>query len=283
MNCIKPRDIYVHTRFVAVPCGRCIPCLMNRRVDWSLRLQEEHKASSSAYFVTLTYDQKHLSSDQSLDKTHVQLYLKRLRKKDGTNRIRYFAVGEYGSKSFRPHYHLLLFNAQESDVRACWRDHNGRPIGFVHVGNVTGASVAYCLKYIVQPEVIVEGRQRPFALMSRKYGIGAMYLTDAMLRWHREDDRNYVLLPGNIKSRLPRFYREKIWPLVKDRSRFVGHWMVDRKRVSESSMALSLGNQEKERQYYKDAHGVDWESVMLVSRDVMLQRVKTKVAFTQTI
>lgn len=244
---------------------------MNKRADWSFRLQQEHKYSKSALFVTLTYDPKHMPSDGSLDVRHLQLYLKRLRKLDGTNKIRYYAVGEYGSKSGRPHYHVLLFNASEEHARSAWRDIKKRPIGLVHIGRVTPASVAYCTKYIVQPELNMEGKKKAFATMSRAYGIGGKYLTDLMVEWHRADDKNFVLHPGNIKGRLPRFYREKIWYKPKDRE-----------RVSSAAMKLTLENQEKERNYWKAAHGDNWERAMSDSRNAVLSRVKIKVAFTQT-
>lgn len=286
MNCIQPRSIWVDgTGFVATPCGKCIPCLMNRRTDWSFRLREEHKVSTSAHFVTLTYDPKHMPSDRSLDKKHLQNYMKRLRKIDGSNRLRYFAVGEYGSQTRRPHYHLLLFNCTAEHAQLAWRDSKGAPIGLVHIGTVTPASVAYCTKYIIQPDVAVfdSNLQKPFSLMSRAYGIGGHYLSQEMIAWHRAGDRNYAIHEDGIKSRLPRFYREKIWPSIpKDQvHRYNVQFNIDRKRVSEKAMALTLEQQEKERNYYKAAHGSNWLEVMTQSRDAMLSRVRQKVAFSQ--
>jgi len=293
MNCVNPRTIHVDGRAepIQVPCGKCIPDLMNKRADWSFRLEQEYKYSKSAIFVTLTYDQKHAPSDGSLDKRHLQLYLKRLRKKDGTNKIRYYAVGEYGTRSGRPHYHLLLFNANESHARSSWTDSNGDPVGIVHIGSVTPASVAYVTKYIVQPFCEVQGLLKPFATMSRAYGIGGRYLSDEMVQWHRCDDRNYALRDG-AKCRLPRFYREKIWPLVKENEKatrvtrafqrdLIWFKTKDRQRVSSASMALSLENQRKEKQWYVDNHGDDWERIMIEARNAVFARVKTKVAYTQ--
>ena len=53
-----------------------------------------------------------------LRKTDLQLFLKRLRyyvtKRLPKEKVRYYAVGEYGPVHFRPHYHLLLFlNSKE--------------------------------------------------------------------------------------------------------------------------------------------------------------------------
>lgn len=273
MQCIKQKELWVDGHgFILVPCNKCIPCLMNKRNDWSFRLGQEHRVSKSAYFITLTYDEKHLRTDRSLNKRDLQLYLKRLRKKhDRQTRIRYYAVGEYGTRSGRPHYHILLFNSLEEHIRSAWVDCKGKAIGLVHIGNVTEASIAYCTKYIIQKDTYPEGMEKPFATMSRSYGIGAHYLSDAMVSWHREDDRNYAVVQGQ-KCRLPRFYKEKIF--WKDE---------DKKRVGAASLALVLENERKEKEYYALMYGLAGEAKRLDARDKMLSRVKQKIAYTQTI
>ena len=161
MQCTNQKDIYIDvcgvSTPVSVPCGKCVPCLVNKRSDWSFRLEQEHRVSKTAHFVTLTYDAKHLRTDGSLEKRDLQLYLKRLRKNESVNygnqRLRYYAVGEYGTHGGRPHYHILLFNAtDENTIRKAWRDSKGKPIGIVHVGKVEAASIAYVTKYIIQKD-----------------------------------------------------------------------------------------------------------------------------------
>jgi hypothetical protein len=169
-----------------------------------------------------------------LNKRDLQLFLKRLRKKDETERIRYYAVGEYGEKTGRPHYHIILFNSCEKDVRTSWVDSRGSAIGIVHIGNVGSASIAYCTKYVIQKGEYPGGVEKPFATMSRRYGIGGLYLNDAQVLWHRENRANYSLRAGNVKGRLPRFYRDKIW--------YPGR---GREEVSKAAMELTLENQKK--------------------------------------
>lgn len=253
-----------------VPCGKCIPCLMAKRQEWSFRLEQEFKYSHGAFFVTLTYDYKHYPSGGSLDKRHVQLYLKRLRKKDGTNKIRYYCVGEYGSHFGRPHYHLLLFGAQESDIRSSWTDSKNCPIGFVHVGRVTGSSIAYVTKYIIQKNDVQGDKEKPFSLMSRRYGLGGRYLSDEMVTWHRENAANYCIRDG-VKVRLSRFYKSKIW-----------YSEVERERVSTASKLLSIQSSEKELEYYRKKFPGNYLQVMAESRNAVIARVKQKIAYTQT-
>lgn len=279
MRCVSPKTLWPHRsidwqdaheeRPMSVPCGKCLACLSNKRNDWSFRLEQEYKASRSAIFVTLTYDRAHYPSNGSLDKRHVQLYLKRLRKAQNDNAIRYYAVGEYGSESGRAHYHLLLFNADPDLARKAWSDYKGRPIGIVHIGNVTAASVAYCTKYIIQKDDYPEGLEKPFSLMSRSYGIGAHYLSDEMVEWHRADDRNYAMR-WNQKVRLPRFYREKIW-----------YRQEDRDPISSKSLSLSLDNTLAELKYYQENYGDRAASVMAEAYKRVLSRVKQKVKYTQ--
>lgn len=65
-----------------------------------------HRQSS---FITLTYDDKHLPEGGTLVREHYQNFLKSLRKHYPPEAIRFYFVGEYGEKNFRPHYHAALF------------------------------------------------------------------------------------------------------------------------------------------------------------------------------
>lgn len=265
MNCISLREIWHGPKRYTVPCGKCIACLSNSRTDWIFRLREEHKRSSGSLFVTLTYSEKYCP-DQ-LVKRHLQLFMKRLRKRESA-RIRFFAVGEYGTKRRRPHYHILLFNCEPSGklVRDSWK------FGIVHIGRVSLQSIAYCTKYIVQPEQKVKGATPPFRLMSRGYGIGLGYLTDAMAKWHRDDDRNYTLI-NNEKGRLPRYYKAKIW--YRD---------VDKARVSDKSKWFGIKARRKELRWFVKRYGVgNAKKMMLDFRDAALSRIRKKVAFTESL
>lgn len=265
MICGNLRSICVANKFITVPCGKCLACLSRKRNDWTFRLTEEYKASQSALFVTLTYDRKHMPHDGGLVKRDVQLFMKRLRKRDGTNKIRYYAVGEYGTKGGRPHYHILLFNSNEGDVRASWE------LGIVHVGSVTLASVAYCTKYIVQPGSYPTNLQRPFALMSRGYGIGGHYLSDETVAWHRSGDKNYTFV-NDQKVNLPRFYREKIW------------WShLDKSRVAIKSKRFAFDQRYKEKTELRKMFGEEWKVKATEMRNAVLQQIKVKVAYTQTL
>ncbi len=208
-----------------VPCGKCYACKSNRSRMWIFRLKEELKASSSAYFITLTYDDNNLvycnSGIPTLHKADLQKYIKRLRKsnsKYSQEQLRYFAVGEYGSKTYRPHYHALLFNVHnEKLIDAAWSI-NDEPIGIVHIGNVTQDSIAYCTKYVmkslyneIDPDLKEDESFIPeFTLMSK--GIGKQYVEKkSVQRMHKYDLKNYVVDEKGFKYNLPRYYRDRLF------------------------------------------------------------------------
>ena len=162
MECQSLR--YVSRNDISVPCGRCAFCLATARSDWALRLHYESRLHLDSRFITLTYADAHLTWKNAvpqLNKSDLQKWFKRVRKTGA--KIRYFAVGEYGSKTFRPHYHIILFGeVSENAIRKSW------PFGLVHIGRVTQASILYCLGYIVNGKgwKMRTNRVPPFATMS---------------------------------------------------------------------------------------------------------------------
>lgn len=66
--------------------------------------------NQKASFITLTYNEKNLPQDHSLNKEHFKDFFKRFRKAINPTRIRMYMCGEYGDISWRPHYHSIIFN-----------------------------------------------------------------------------------------------------------------------------------------------------------------------------
>lgn len=234
MECLRPRYIAKHE--IVVPCGRCGFCAATRRSDWAIRLMWERKLHSCSKFVTLTYADPHLkwyNGQPQLHREHVQLFLKRVRKEG--YQLRYYGVGEYGSKTFRPHYHLLLFgDVPEEVIRRQWIH------GQVHIGNVTQESVMYCLSYMINKNDwrMSKGRVRTFNMMSK--GIGKNYLSPAMREWHKSGRKNYCIVDG-CKRHLPRYYKNAIFSKIdlvrisvrsqKDTFKKLVRWIRDPKRA----------------------------------------------------
>lgn len=243
-NSIKLKDVDFR-----IPCGKCLPCQKKRRHDWSFRLEQEYLGSSSALFITLTYNDMSIPKTKpfeyvdketgeiknitttTLYKKHVQDYIKRLRndhvkyiskslnipKKEVKNLskpIRYYLVGEYGSKTRRPHYHILLFNYDINNLKPIqnqWKcTKTGYPLGHVDIGTVTNASIQYVTKYMFKDFSKNDKRVKPFALMSKKPIIGNYYL-EQNKGWHLYyEDLTCRDMQGNNR-RLPKTFLRRIF------------------------------------------------------------------------
>lgn len=244
-ECISP---WKSKEGYTLPCGKCYNCKLRRVSGWSFRLLKEAERSSSAFFLTLTYDNDHVPlSDyafMTLVKADLQLFFKRLRKSitcrfriesDGTcydSRLKYYACGEYGGKTMRPHYHIILFNCPlETLIGFKYADAANHGIilldgtrefscdswdkGHITIGRVSEASVGYTLKYVCKPGKVPlharDDRQPEFSLMSKK--LGSNYLSEKMVRWHHSDmsQRYYLPLMDGKKAALPRYYKDKLY------------------------------------------------------------------------
>lgn len=177
MLCKKPfvRGVQIYG------CGQCMPCRLNRRRIWTHRIMLEAMTHPAASFVTLTYNEENLPDGGTLVPEHLQLWLKRLRKNFGP--CRFYAVGEYGDLSWRPHYHVALFGygGREAEV-ACARTWinvaTKEPLGYTYVGDLTFHSASYIAGYVTKKmtrrdDVRLDGRFPEFARMSLRPGIGA--------------------------------------------------------------------------------------------------------------
>nr|UXQ87912.1 MAG: replication initiation protein [Microvirus sp.] len=196
---------------LSVPCGKCVFCLSNKRNDWSFRLNQELKTADSAHFITLTYSDETLPLSDGgrpqLSKRDAQLFIKRLRKHQGTGKIRYYLVGEYGPKTKRPHYHAIIFNITPRTIlylEDIWQHGN------IQVGTVKPASIHYVTKYVLNKYDDFQGLEKPFSLMSTSPGLGKNYLTRTK-HWHLNNENYYVISENGTKQKLPRYYRDKLF------------------------------------------------------------------------
>lgn len=196
-------------RHLTVPCGKCLECLQRQRADWSIRLAYEEKICKSSAFVTLTYDDFSIpvtdNGNNTLSKYDLQCYCKRIYNKG----LRFFAVGEYGSHTFRPHYHLAVFNADPEKLVDKWSLY-GNKKGNVKLGEINPASIHYLTKYLVNPENKMNFRdsQKPFRLMSKGLGNGYQ---DEIRDYCISNKSNVVILAGGNKGVLPRYIADKVF------------------------------------------------------------------------
>lgn len=244
MSCVKPLTAYwrsVHRDGITfdksksatkvpfeLPCGRCIGCRLEKARQWGMRCLHEKKMWEHNAYVTLTYSDEFLPEGNSLVLRDLQLFMKRLRKAKPAP-LRFFAGGEYGEETGRPHYHLLLFNCRFDDRMFYSYNKRGEPLfvskelselwfqGHSTIGEVTFDSAVYCAKYalkkvngemayehyqFIDEDGVVYDRTPEFAVMSRRPGIGRMYYDKygAEVRAH-----DSVVINGR-EVRPPRYY-----------------------------------------------------------------------------
>lgn len=197
---------------VEVPCSKCHECKKRYANAWSFRLNQEMKYSGTAHFVTLTYKDEKLPyyeyDEPVLHYPDLQNFIKRLRKYEkGNTIIKYFACGEKGDLFDRPHWHLLIFNATEKNIRQAWLE-----MGIVDVGKAEGGSISYILKYLTK-----ENGQDYKLGMSQ--GIGKGFLTPEKIKYIKHRAQPITRVENGIKVPIPRYYKDKIWtnPATKER------------------------------------------------------------------
>lgn len=223
---------------VSIPCGRCIGCRLDYSRQWADRMTLEYETTGKAVFVTLTYNNDHVPcvTDEygeligyTLKKDHFQKFMKRLRsRKEFEDReIRFFASGEYGSQTFRPHYHAILFGLDLEDFLGI--DHDKwkiqkfnelkQPIyisdsltdiwqnGFTCISPVSWNTFAYVARYVIkkafgEKEPVPE-LENEFSLMSRRPGIGSKYF-----EIHGINLEQLFYYAQNKKIPIPRYYKK---------------------------------------------------------------------------
>lgn len=208
-------DINGKNRTINVPCGKCVSCLKRRSGHWSFRLAQEAQVSSSASFLTLTYANAPISKNgfPTLVKEDFQKFLKKLRKKCPLYKLKYYACGEYGTKTNRPHYHAIIFNlphriiSRPEIITDTWGH------GHTMITHSNDLTINYVSGYIMKDNIKQinrhDDRLREFSLMSK--GMGLSYLTPQMINYYKKRELTAILHENGHFISMPRYYKEKIF------------------------------------------------------------------------
>lgn len=144
----------------ALPCGTCILCREEQARQWAVRIAHESTLHTENAFITLTLSDEHLPEHNSLAyKLHMQPFWKRLRHHLGP--LRYYAVGEYGDKTKRPHYHACVFGHAFLQGRVMLREQpyqlwtspmleEAWGLGHVSVGALNISTARYTASYVTK-------------------------------------------------------------------------------------------------------------------------------------
>lgn len=162
--------------------------------------------SGESAFVTLTYRDGEVPTSSSglpcLCPGDVRWFMQRLRRVVG--KVRYCVVGEYGGRTGRPHYHAVLWAPPGVDLGAAVRSAWDK--GFVDVGEVSEASVAYTVSYILK--TVVEGQDGNVEFARFSEGLGTTALPE-LRRVARPDEDGVLQLPRQFRL------NGRVWPVPK--------------------------------------------------------------------
>lgn len=193
------------------PCNQCMSCRINQKRRWVGRLlletQAWEKIGLSSSFITLTYSDENLPPGGSLDPGAPRHFIQRFRRLVGSKTVRYFFVGEYGDRTFRPHYHAILFGygpGFAETVEKAW-SMNGTPLGYVQVGPADKGSHSYVAHYVTKKMTVasderLEGRYPEFTRKSSYPPIGRAGLIGLARALNTEKGALVVATKGFPKS-----------------------------------------------------------------------------------
>lgn len=235
--------------FIEIPCGKCIGCRLQQSREWATRIMLEAQDHDESWFVTLTYDDEHVpeiefvkdvDSDTgelldtgrllTLCKRDLQLFNKRLRKHFSDDKIRFFACGEYGESTARPHYHSIYFGLHIKDLQFFKMSKLGDKYfisdtltrlwgkGHVLLAQVTWESAAYVARYVTKKLTGDAakfwyddiGLTPPFTVMSRRPGIASRYFDENSSELLRFDGGYISTKKGSVNFPNPKYFKRKL-------------------------------------------------------------------------
>ena len=268
---LRYEDLMYNPKVMLIPCGQCIGCRIRQREDWTTRIELEARdyPKEQVWFVTLTYDDDHVpgmltrtgeimrkvqytwkpgesrpESVQILLYEDIQKFLKRLRKAY-RGKLRYFVAGEYGEQTARPHYHMILYGWEPTDLKNLYKiHHNGYytsewlsnlwGMGQIQIAQAVPETYRYVAGYVTKKMYEIDGKKanayyelgqtKPFACMSLKPGLGDHYYQEHKAEIWRQ---GYIQCTNGKQAQIPRYYEkqmeaenpERLWRIKQNRQR----------------------------------------------------------------
>lgn len=224
-------------RPVTVACGQCMGCRWRKTRDYAIRNMHEASLHEEKYFLTLTFSS--MPPNASAETHFFQRFMKRYRKALGDQKVRYFACGEYGGKTGRPHYHALIYGHRPDDlvpisrrgpyplytspeIQNIWKQ------GHISIGEISFTSAAYtatyCQKKVTGKRLEVinpETKLKPYELVDERTGeifkrkpewvAGSKELGVGYVKEFVSDvfPRDYVVMDGK-RLQTPAYYYRKL-------------------------------------------------------------------------
>lgn len=265
------------TEYIEIPCGKCIECRLAYSRQWADRCMLEAKSWEHNHFLTLTYNEENLTQAQQIDlgtgevfkapyatlvPEDLTKFMKDLRRyykyHYGHDNIRFYACGEYGDKSGRPHFHVIVFNLPINDLVYFHTNHAHDKLylsdtiaeiwgkGHVIVGDVTWNSAAYTARYVMKkikgPEAkdiyASMGLVPEFVRMSRREGIGKAYYEENKDKIYQHDEIVITNAKGLAKTIKPSKYYDRLYDI--EEPEIMAAIKAKRQELAKESMQIAL-------------------------------------------
>lgn len=303
------------SEFVEIPCGHCTSCRLNYSKQWADRcmLELTHHDPAECWFVTLTFSPEYLNggrdpitgrwidgctqvfyepdcidqlSMSSLSKRPLQLFFKQLRINLARSpdlsdvKVRYYACGEYGGQTMRPHYHAIIYGLPLNDLIPWCKSQTGNMLfrsefieeAWKHRGICTVAHISweacaytarYCMKKVDGADYFYDdlALDREWTVMSRRPGIGREYFDENWKDIFKYGSINLSTPDGGKKIYPPRYYEslfEAADPAAYD----------DYKRIKKEKGEIS-------RNLKLEKTDLDYLGLLKVENDALVSRLKS--------
>lgn len=247
----RKNHVWQVSDIVELPCGHCELCQKARSRDWILRIEKaleafrnNHKVTFS-YFVTWTYEDQFLplsptSGMPTLDKQTFRHMFNTIKNTEEitSQDFQYYAVGEYGDLSARPHYHGIVFSSKPIDWKHYWL------FGNIQVGDVQPESIGYVTRYVdkklgsylKKSDYELLGIEPIFSIMTK--GLGKDFILGRIEKYKDNPALlNSIVGMNGQKFSLPKYGKKKLDPIVK----------LDLKKYNQTSQSSSRSILPKEK------------------------------------
>lgn len=235
---------------IEVPCGKCIGCRLDYSRQWANRCMLEAKQWQHNYMITLTYDESNvhlvdgvnretgeLQKVGNLEPKDLTKFMKDLRRyymyHYNHDNIRFYACGEYGDNTYRPHYHVIVFNCPILDLENFFLNKEREQIylsntirniwkkGIITVAKLEWQVAAYVARYVMKKRKGKDSEEYykklgvipEFVRMSRGPGIARDYYEQHKDQIYEFDEIHLERKNGQVMTVKPSKYYDRLYDL----------------------------------------------------------------------
>lgn len=236
--------------YIDIPCRQCPECSAAMKREWTARAIAEAQVHDKMCFLTLTYNPISVPMVTTVDDDGViydrptlrhrdwQLFMYRLRQFFDVP-VRFMMCGEYGSRTYRPHYHAIMYGISIddfSDLKVYRSTKNGDilytsdrldlnlwQLGKCMIGDCSSATCGYVAGYVDKKFDSVRGKKfyeltglvPPYIRSSNQPGLGRAWFDANLDKFN--DVYDYVSL-GNKLSAPTKIFMTEYWKKIYERN-----------------------------------------------------------------